>query len=167
MKVRVQAARPEDVTVLAALVAGFRDHLGAAAPSDADLALHLPHVLRDPQIEFACAWLGDRAVGYAQVRFWSSVWARGLEAQLDDLFIAPEGRGQGAGRALLRHALARASARGARRFSLNTNEHNHTAQALYRSEGLLPQSHPLYPGGREVFWTRELLEEAWKATKPA
>jgi ribosomal protein S18 acetylase RimI-like enzyme len=154
--VKVLPAGPDDVAVLAALLAGFRDHLRAAAPSDGDIALHLPRVLRDPGVELACAWLGDAVVGYAQLRFWSSIWARGTEAQLDDLFVAPAGRGRGTGRALLRHALARAAARGARRFGLNTNEQNQAAQALYRSEGLLPQAHALYPGGREVFWVKEL-----------
>jgi len=49
-------------------------------------------------------------------------------------------------------------ARGALRFSLSTNEGNAAAQALYRSEGLRIQSHALYPGGREVFWTKDVGE---------
>jgi hypothetical protein len=44
----------------------------------------------------------------------------------------------------------------ARRFSLSTNEGNRAAQSLYRSEGLTPQSHALYPGGREVLWVGDL-----------
>ena len=46
--------------------------------------------------------------------------------------------------------------REARRFTLNTNEGNETAQALYRSEGLAPQAHALYPEGREIVWVRAL-----------
>ena len=30
------------------------------------------------------------------------------------------------------------------------------AHALYRSEGLAPESHALYPGSREVLWSRRL-----------
>jgi ribosomal protein S18 acetylase RimI-like enzyme len=153
---RIRLAGPGDAAAVAALVAGFRDHLRAAAPSDADIERRLPEVLADPAIEYACAWSEGGAVGYAQSRFWTSLWARGIEAQLDDLFVVPAARGHELGRALLRFALARARARGALRFGLNTNERNEAAQALYRSEGLAPQSHALYPGGREVFWVKDL-----------
>jgi ribosomal protein S18 acetylase RimI-like enzyme len=141
---------------LAALVAAFRDHLRARAPTDEEIRRQLPRALADPAIEFGCAWLGGEAVGYTQTRFWTSLWASGTEAQLDDLFVVPSARGRAVGRALLRHSLTRAEARGATRFSLNTNERNEAAQALYRSEGLSPQSHALYPDGREVLWIKNL-----------
>jgi ribosomal-protein-alanine N-acetyltransferase len=147
---------PADIGVLAALVAGFRDHLGASIPTDAELREHLPRALEDPGIEFCCAWLVDEPVGYAQTRFLNSIWAPGVEAHLEDLFVVPAARGKAVGRGLLRHALARAGERGARRFSLNTNEANRAAQMLYRSEGLALQSHALYPGGREVLWVKDL-----------
>ena len=153
---KIAPAGSADAPALAALIAGFRDHLRAKLPSDAEIARRLPDVLADPAIEYACAWQGERAVGYAQTRFWTSVWARGTEAQLDDLYVVPSARGRDVGRGLLRYALARAAARGALRFGLNTNEQNDAAQALYRSAGLAPQSHALYPGGREVFWVKDL-----------
>lgn len=152
----LRPARLGDASALAALIRGFRDHLAAKAPTDVEIERHVPAALRDPAIEFCCAWLDDEAVGYTQSRFFTSVWASGTEAHLDDLFVAASARGRGVGRSLLRHALSRARARGALRFGLNTNEGNHGAQALYRSEGLVPQSHALYPGGREVFWVMKL-----------
>lgn len=109
-----------------------------------------------PESSSDCAWIDDEAVGYTQTRFFTSVWVGGTEAHLDDLFVVPWARGQAVGRSLLRHALARAHARGALRFGLNTNERNEAAQALYRSEGLSPQSPALYPGGREVLWVKEI-----------
>lgn len=145
-----------EATALAALIGAFRDHLGAKGPTDAEIHRQLPRALADPGIEFGCAWLGGEAVGYTQTRFWISIWACGTEAQLDDLFVVPGARGRAVGRALLRHSLARAEARGALRFCLNTNEGNEAAQSLYRSEGLSPQSHALYPDGREVFWTKSI-----------
>jgi ribosomal protein S18 acetylase RimI-like enzyme len=153
---RIQNAEPSDAPVLAGLIAGFRDHLKARSPSDAEIRVHLPRALHDPTIEFACAWLSGEAVGYTQTRFLTSVWAPGIEAFLEDLFVVIPARGRWVGRSLLRHTLARAEARGALRFSLNTNDHNEGAHSLYRSEGLLPQSHALYPGGREVLWSRRL-----------
>jgi ribosomal protein S18 acetylase RimI-like enzyme len=152
--VTIRCVGRDEIGVLAPLVRGFRDHLAARVPTDAQLAQHLPRALGDPAIEFCCAWLGDEAVGYTQTRFLTSIWAPGLEAHLEDLFVAPGARRRAVGRALLRHALARARVRSARSFSLATNEGNAAAQALYRSEGLAPHSHALYPGGREVLWAK-------------
>ena len=155
-RLQIRNAAPDDAPVLAPLIAGFRDHLIAKVPTDADIRAQLPRALHDPSIEFACAWLGDEAVGFTQARFLTSVWAGGLEAFLEDLFVVAAARHQSVGRSLLRHVLARAEARGARRFSLTTNERNESAHALYRSEGLAPVSHALYPGGREVLWSRSV-----------
>jgi ribosomal protein S18 acetylase RimI-like enzyme len=152
----IRPARSADADALAALIAGFRDHLAATVPTDLEIQRQLPAALRDPAIEFCCAWLDGAAVGYTQTRFFTSIWAVGPQAHLDDLFVAARVRRQAIGRALLRHAIARARARGARQFGLNTNEKNEIAHALYRSEGLSPQSHALYPGGREVFWVRRI-----------
>ena len=80
----------------------------------------------------------------------------GLEAHLEDLFVVADARGSAVGRRLLRHVLDRATERGALRLTLTTNEHNDGAQGLYRSEGLAPQDHQLYPGGREVLWSTKL-----------
>ena len=156
LEVTIRAAGPDETAVLAALLGAFRDHLAARVPSDAEIRRHLPRALADPGIEFCCAWLGDEPVGYTQSRFLASVWAGGAEAHLEDLFVVPTARRRGIGRSLVRHALGRAEARGARRFSLNTNDGNEAAHALYRAEGLSPQSHALYPGGREVLWVKEL-----------
>ena len=154
--VRNRTAGSDDATVLSSLIRGFRDHLQASVPSDLEFERHLPRALADPAIEFHCAWLDEAPVGYTQTRLFTSVWASGLEAQLDDLFVVPSARGRSVGRSLLRYALARAEARGARRFALNTNEENEAAQSLYRSEGLSPQSHALYPGGREILWVKSI-----------
>ena len=148
----IRPSTVDDLTALAGLIGAFRDHLGATVPSDAEILRDLPRALGDPGIEFCCAWIDDRPVGYTQTRFFTSVWVGGTEAHLDDLFVVASARRRAVGRSLLRHALSRARARGAVRFGLNTNEMNARAHALYRSEGMAPQSHALYPGGREVFW---------------
>jgi len=152
----IRRAGSEDTSALEALVRGFRDHLAARVPSDADLRRSLPRAIADAGIEFYCAWRGEEALGYTQIRFLTSIWAPGIEAHLEDLFVVAHARGKAVGRALLRHALTRAGERGARRLSLDTNDGNEIARALYRSEGLHPQSHALYPGGREVLWVKEL-----------
>lgn len=71
---KIRTAGLADVTVLAALIAGFRNHLDAKLPTDAEIQAHLPRALDDPGIEFSCAWLDGEAVGYRQTRFFISVW---------------------------------------------------------------------------------------------
>jgi len=95
-------------------------------------------------------------VGYTQTRFYASSWSSGVEALLEDLFVLPSARGRSIGRLLLRHALQRAAARGARLLGLATNEQNTAAQSLYRSEGLRPQSTKIWENGREIRWVVEL-----------
>jgi GNAT superfamily N-acetyltransferase len=54
---------------------------------------------------------------------------------LNDLFVSPEGRGRGAGAALLRAAAEYGRRAGAVRLALSTELTNATAQAVYEHEG--------------------------------
>ena len=56
---------------------------------------------------------------------------------LYDLFVSPEARGTGAGRALMLAAEAHASTTGAARMELSTARDNKVAQSLYESLGWL------------------------------
>ena len=154
--VQIRLASVEDAAAVATLVAGFRDHLRASTPSDADLERDLPEALADHSLEFCCAWLEGEAVGYTHSRFFRSIWSGGTDAHLEDLFVVASVRGRSVGRQLLQNAIARARKRGARALSLTTNERNEAAQGLYRREGLAPQSHALWADGREILWGMEL-----------
>jgi catechol 2,3-dioxygenase len=152
----IRVAGTDDAEGLRGLIAAFRDHLQVAAPTDPDLDEQLPQLLCDRSIEFACAWSRGEAVGYTQTRYYRSIWSRGTEALLEDIFVVPSSRGRAIGRLLLRHALARARERGAKLLGLTTNERNKIAQSLYRSEGLAPQSTKIWENGREIRWVAEL-----------
>lgn len=54
---------------------------------------------------------------------------------LNDLFVRPDARGKGVGRALLERAREHAQTTGAKRVDLQTARTNTTAQALYESFG--------------------------------
>ena len=75
------------------------------------------------------------AVGFAQLypSFSSGKAARTFI--LNDLFVAPEARGKGAGRALLAAAADYGKAAGAVRLTLSTAHDNLAAQALYEDVG--------------------------------
>jgi putative acetyltransferase len=154
----ISIGTPGDARALQALVAAFRDHLGARTPSEADLARLLPSALCDPAVEFAIAReLGGEGLGYTQTRFFSSVWAAtGTEAFLEDLFVLALARGTGLGGSLLEFAVARAAERGAGTIGLQTNERNASALRLYTRAGFAPASEAIFPGGREIVLVRRL-----------
>jgi len=154
---KLRAACLEDAPVLGTLIGAFRDHLGVTRPTEEDLTSHLPRILADASTEFCLGFAEDGdAFGYTQCRFLPSVWASGLEAHLEDLFVVAAARGQGLGGELLRFALARAASRGAVSIGLHTNERNHAAQAFYRKAGFEPQSGPRWQDGHEVYWVRPI-----------
>lgn len=153
----IRVATQQDEAALKGLIAAFRDHLRSRSPSEAEMGRMLPTLLSDRATEFALAVApaGD-AVGYTQTRFLPSVWAGGLEAQLEDLFVLPPGRRLGLGTALLRHALQRAAARRARVIVLQTNERNEAALRLYTREGFAVATEVVWSGGREIRLVRSL-----------
>ena len=77
----------------------------------------------------------DGALGFVQLfPSFSSLKAQRLWV-LNDLFVAPEGRGKGVGRALMDRARRHAEETGACRLTLETMHDNQVAKSLYLSLG--------------------------------
>ena len=72
-------------------------------------------------------------VGFAIHLHHPSTWVAGEDCYLEDLFLAPEARGKGLGRALIDDLIALARARGWHRLYWHTDEGNTTARKLYDS----------------------------------
>jgi GNAT superfamily N-acetyltransferase len=77
------------------------------------------------------AFLDGTLVGIVHYLFHRSTWTIGDYCYLQDLFTAPNARGQGAGRALIEAVYDRAEVAGASRVYWLTQETNATARALY------------------------------------
>ena len=77
------------------------------------------------------AYHGGRLIGIAQYIFHRSCWTIGDYCYLQDLFVAPDVRGSGAGRALITAVEREAREAGASRLHWLTKENNHSARALY------------------------------------
>lgn len=73
----------------------------------------------------------DRAVGLAHLLFHLSTWSPTTYCYLEDLFVDPQHRKKGAGRALIAAVYAEADRRGATRTYWMTQETNETARRLY------------------------------------
>ncbi len=81
----------------------------------------------------ALAMVGDHAAGLVHAFYHRSTWATDDDCYLQDLFVAPDARGRGIGRALIEHVCTHAKSRGASRVHWLTHETNHTAMRLYDS----------------------------------
>jgi GNAT superfamily N-acetyltransferase len=77
------------------------------------------------------AYQNGRLIGIAQYVFHRSCWSIGDYCYLQDLFVAPDVRGGGAGRALIAAVEGEARKAGASRVHWLTKEDNHSARALY------------------------------------
>jgi GNAT superfamily N-acetyltransferase len=85
----------------------------------------------EPLFGFAAVNDADDVIGIVHYHFHLSTWALTSYCYLEDLFVATERRGTGAGRALIRAVYRAADERGATRVYWNTENDNERAQALY------------------------------------
>jgi GNAT superfamily N-acetyltransferase len=133
---RIEPAGPHDAPVLIGLVrelAHFEklDHLVVA--TEAQLRAELG--AQPPVIEASIAWRGSRALGFALYfhNFSTFLGRRGL--YLEDLYVVPEARRQGVGRALIVHLASIAAQRDCGRFEWSVLDWNSRAIDFYRSIG--------------------------------
>lgn len=78
-------------------------------------------------------------IGYAVYFFNYSTWLGKHGLYLEDLYISPEARGCGAGKALLQHLARIAVDRGCGRFEWSVLDWNQPAIDFYQSFGARPQ----------------------------
>jgi len=97
---------------------------------------------------------GGQPIGYAVYFYNYSTWLGRNGIYLEDLYVSPEHRGSGAGKALLQHIARLAVAEGCGRFEWSVLDWNEPAIRFYEAAGAKPQSE----------WTVYRLEgEALKA----
>jgi GNAT superfamily N-acetyltransferase len=130
----IRAALPADLDVVVPLFDAYR--VFYRAPSDPGAARRfLGDRLAAGDSRIFLAFRDGKAVGFTQLYpSFSSLSMRRLWI-LNDLFVAPEARRAGAGRALMAAADAFARADGAKGLALATQNGNATAQALYAKMG--------------------------------
>ena len=102
----------------------------AVAKNVSDLLWQRLHDPAEP-MHVLGAYRGGRLIGIAQYIFHRSCWTIGDYCYLQDLFVAPEARGSGAGRALVAAVESEARKAGASRIHWLTKEDNLSARALY------------------------------------
>ena len=136
---RIEPARERDVPLILDLIKGL-----AVYEKLADEVVATEDGLREslfggkPAAEVVIAYAGDEPVGFALFfhNFSTFLGRRGL--YLEDLFVRPEWRGRGAGRALLTHLAKIAAERECGRFEWSVLDWNEPAINFYKSLGARP-----------------------------
>jgi GNAT superfamily N-acetyltransferase len=131
--VSVRVARPEDGAQIGRLLHDFNSEYGDYTPGSQALARRIRQLLSDGDV--AVLLCGRGPDGLAVMRFRPSLWADALECCLAELYVAPDQRGRGLGRALMLAAIELARGRGAYMMDLGTSEDDLAARALYESLG--------------------------------
>ncbi|HEY2124446.1 MAG TPA: GNAT family N-acetyltransferase [Chthoniobacterales bacterium] len=91
-----------------------------------------------PSAEVLLGWEGESPVGFAVFFHNFSTWLGRPGLYLEDLFVQPEKRGRGYGRALLEHLARIARERGCGRMEWAVLDWNEPAIQFYRKLGAAP-----------------------------
>ncbi len=149
----IRRAEVADAPEVARLLHDFNTEFGDPTPGVEVLAERVARLLAEGEITVLLG--GEGPDGIAVMRLRPALWAEGLDAYLEELYVAPVLRGQGIGRALLEGAMDAAREAGAVRIDLGTSVDDTAAIALYESCGFTNrEGEP--DGPRMLFYERDL-----------
>jgi ribosomal protein S18 acetylase RimI-like enzyme len=132
-RIEIRRADESDAGDVARLLHDFNSEYEDYTPGVAALTERLGELLADGTIVVLLA--GNPPRGFALFRIRPSLWAKAGDAYLEELYVVPERRRQGIGRALLEASIEAARQAGANHFELTTGETDTEARALYESRG--------------------------------
>jgi ribosomal protein S18 acetylase RimI-like enzyme len=150
---QIRLASASDAPAFGRLLHAFNVEFGEPTP-DADVFAKRAAPLIESG-EVAVLLGGDGPDGFAELRFRPSLYTGTLDAYLEELYVVPERRGHGLGRALLEAAMEHARERGAAHIDLGTSEDDVAARALYESAGFTNREGGP-DGPRMLYYERDL-----------
>ncbi|MFD7259904.1 GNAT family N-acetyltransferase [Streptomyces sp. NPDC059874] len=143
--IELRVAGQADVEVAAGLFRGYLDFYEVEVTDpDRPRAFLAERIAKDESLVLLADAPGVGTVGFAQVYRAFSSLTMDTAWVLNDLYVAPEGRRTGAGRALLREVLRRAREAGVAGVQLETAYDNTVAQGLYEAEGFVREEFHVY-----------------------
>ena len=136
MTIAIRPAAPQDVPLILALVHELAEYERDAASVTATEAM-IDEALfgARPAAEAVIAQRDGEPVGFALFFQNFSTWTGRPSLYLEDLYVRPEARGHGVGKALLRHLAGIAIERGYPRFEWSVLDWNQPAIDFYRAMG--------------------------------
>jgi ribosomal protein S18 acetylase RimI-like enzyme len=129
----VRRAEAADAEAIGRLLHDFNSEFDEPTPGPRALAERVRQLLIDGEITVLLG--ASEPQGLAVLRFRPAIWTEALECYLAELYVVPDRRGQGLGRALMEAAMELARRAGADRMELGTSEDDVAARALYERLG--------------------------------
>lgn len=129
----VRQATEADAEVIGRLLHDFNREYDWPTPGPSAAARRVRMLLAEQAITVLLAGSGPH--GLAVLRFRPALLQDSLDCYLEELYVVPERRGRGIGRALMTAVLDLARVDGASDIHLGTSEDDVAARALYESLG--------------------------------
>ena len=131
--IAVRRAEAADAETIGQLLHDFNSEFDEPTPGPGALGERVRELLASGEITVLLA--GGGPDGVAVLRFRPAIWTDALECYLAELYVVPDRRRQGLGRALMTAAIELARREGADHMDLGTSEDDVAARALYESLG--------------------------------
>jgi len=134
--IRIEPVREQDVALLLRLIKALADYERLSGEVVATEALLRESLFGSkPGVEAALAYVGPDAVGFAVWFYNFSTFVGRPGLYLEDIFVLPDWRSRGVGRALMGHLARLAVARGCGRMEWAVLDWNEPAVGFYRTLG--------------------------------
>lgn len=134
----IAPAAATDVPALSDLLTALFSQEAEFTPDQAAQRRGVSHIIANPDSgTILLARQGDQVIGMVNLLFTISTALGEPVALLEDMVVAPAGRGSGVGTQLLSAAIAAARARGCKRITLLTDRANEAAQRIYARQGFV------------------------------
>jgi GNAT superfamily N-acetyltransferase len=138
-ELRIERATEDDVPLILTLIKALADYERLAqAVVATEERVRTSLFGANPWAEVVIARVGSQPVGFAVWFFSYSTFLARPGLHLEDLFVLPQWRGRGIGRALLAHLAKIAVARECGRMEWSVLDWNEPAIRFYRSIGAIP-----------------------------
>jgi GNAT superfamily N-acetyltransferase len=137
----IRQATPDDAATILGFIrelAIYEKEPDAVVATEEDIVQNLFNT--ETTTEALICLSGEQPVGFAVYFLSFSTWLGRDGLFLEDLYVSPERRGEGHGKALLKHLACTAVERRCGRFEWNVLDWNEPAIRFYESLGARPQS---------------------------
>jgi len=144
---QINIATSAEAMAIGGLLDRFNREYDEPTPGPETLAARIAELIDSGDTDVVVG--GEGPNGLAVLRFRPSIWTQGSECDVAEMFVIPERRDLGLGRAIMYEALEHARRRGADLMSIEVDEPDMPARHLYESLGFTNRGDG--PGGPVMF----------------